>query len=224
MNDDDSKTLRSFYCKDGTWEAFEKLAREANCSMDDLLNRAMEYYVEEETDQPLELKGEDAVLPLEEDSIVQDSLRKTQRQAASGSGSRGMQHETFQQLPNVGQESSERSAPELELEKKDVSPNPDPKDGPTQPLYLLFNNNKYLINKDRFIIGRGSSKTDLTIRDGNISRTHCAIISKDGDRYLKDLDSTNGVDYQGRQIHSKKIKDGDIFYLCDYAFQFRYGD
>lgn len=88
------------------------------------------------------------------------------------------------------------------------------------PLILIFNNNRYTIDKEKWVIGRGSQQTDLTIRDGNISRTHCAVLYRNGAYYIKDLDSTNGVEYRGNRIESKKIEEGDVFYLCDYELRF----
>ncbi len=90
------------------------------------------------------------------------------------------------------------------------------------PLYMIFNNNRYVIDSDKFVIGRGSQHTDLTIRDGNISRKHCAVIHRNGNYYIKDLDSTNGIEYRGNRIESKRIEDGDVFYLCDYELRFTY--
>lgn len=90
------------------------------------------------------------------------------------------------------------------------------------PLYMIFNNNRYVIDSDKFVIGRGSQHTDLTIRDGNISRKHCAIIHRNGNYYIKDLDSTNGIEFRGNRIESKRIDDGDVFYLCDYELRFTY--
>jgi hypothetical protein len=94
--------------------------------------------------------------------------------------------------------------------------------GARAPLYLTFNNNRYLIDKDKFVIGRGSQQTDLTIRDGNISRRHCAVIWHNGAYYIKDMESTNGIEFRGNRIESKKIEEGDIFYLCDYELRFTY--
>ena len=91
-----------------------------------------------------------------------------------------------------------------------------------QNLYLTFHNNRYTIDKDKFVIGRGSQQTDLTIRDGNISRKHCAVIYHNGSYYIKDLGSTNGIEYRGNRIESKKIDEGDVFYLCDYELRFSY--
>ena len=89
-------------------------------------------------------------------------------------------------------------------------------------LSLVFNNQRHLVDKDKFIIGRGSTMTDLTIRDGNISRKHAAVIFRNGEYYIKDLDSTNGIDYKGERIDSKKIEEGDIFHICDYELRFTY--
>ncbi len=91
-----------------------------------------------------------------------------------------------------------------------------------QNLFLTFHNNRYTIDKDKFVIGRGSQQTDLTIRDGNISRKHCAVIYHNGSYYIKDLGSTNGIEYRGNRIESKKIEEGDVFYLCDYELRFSY--
>lgn len=90
------------------------------------------------------------------------------------------------------------------------------------PLYLIFNNNRYAIDRDKFVIGRGSQQTDLTIRDGNISRQHCAVIFHNGAYYIKDLGSTNGIEFRSNRIESKKIDEGDVFYLCDYELRFTY--
>lgn len=95
-----------------------------------------------------------------------------------------------------------------------------PPDAPR--LYLIFNDQKIPITKQQFIIGRGSKYCDLTIKDGNISRKHAAVIYSNGAYYFKDLKSTNGVEYNGVKIDNKKIEEGDTFYLCGYAVKFTY--
>lgn len=97
-----------------------------------------------------------------------------------------------------------------------------PAPGARPTLYLIFNNNRYLVDKDKFVIGRGTQQTDLTIRDGNISRKHCAVIFHNGAFYIKDLGSTNGIEFKSNRIESKKIDEGDVFYLCDYELRFTY--
>ena len=89
-------------------------------------------------------------------------------------------------------------------------------------LFLIFNNQRILIDKDQFIIGRGSKTSDLAIKDGNISRKHAAVIRRNGTFYIKDLGSTNGIDYKGMRIDNKRIDEGDVFHLCDYELRFTY--
>jgi pSer/pThr/pTyr-binding forkhead associated (FHA) protein len=90
------------------------------------------------------------------------------------------------------------------------------------PLYLVFDNQKYRIDKDQFIIGRGAKSSDLPIKDGNISRKHAAVIRRNGTYFIKDLGSTNGIDFKGMRIDNKRIDEGDTFHLCDYELKFTY--
>ncbi len=155
------------------------------------------------------------------------------------------QHRTFDRIPPVGQQQQ----PGVQFGSPHPSPMPPPPPAPSwqpqqqpqngfgqappqqafnsqpplgtqAPIYLIFNNNRYVIDKDKFIIGRGSQQTDLTIRDGNISRQHCCVIYRNGAYYIKDLESTNGVEFRGNRIESKKIDEGDVFFLCDYELRF----
>ena len=89
-------------------------------------------------------------------------------------------------------------------------------------LFLIYDNRKIAVDKEQFIIGRGSKTSDLAIKDGNISRKHAAIIQRNGTYYIKDLGSTNGIDYKGMRIDNKRIDEGDVFHLCDYELRFTY--
>ena len=102
-------------------------------------------------------------------------------------------------------------------------PTPDPAVASGAPtLFLIFNSQTIAIDKDQFIIGRGSKTSDLPIKDGNISRKHAAVIRRNGTYYIKDLGSTNGIDYKGMRIDNKRIDEGDVFHLCDYELRFSY--
>jgi len=89
-------------------------------------------------------------------------------------------------------------------------------------LYAIFNGQKIPVAKDEFIIGRGSKSADLAIKDGNISRRHAAVVFHNGAFYMKDLGSTNGIEYQGRRFDTKRIDEGDAFRICDYEIRFTY--
>ncbi len=104
-----------------------------------------------------------------------------------------------------------------------VAPPPGPNMGGAGPtLFLIYNGQRYPVTKDQFIIGRGSKTSDLAIKDGNISRKHAAVIRRNGTFYIKDLGSTNGIDYKGMRIDNKRIDEGDVFHLCDYELRFTY--
>jgi pSer/pThr/pTyr-binding forkhead associated (FHA) protein len=81
---------------------------------------------------------------------------------------------------------------------------------------------KIPVTKEQFIIGRGSKSSDLPIKDGNISRKHAAVILHQGAYYIKDLGSTNGIEFNGRRIEQKRVEEGDVFHICDYELRFTY--
>jgi pSer/pThr/pTyr-binding forkhead associated (FHA) protein len=113
--------------------------------------------------------------------------------------------------------------------RSSVPPAPPPVTGaggalpPSAPtLHLVFNGEKIPIDKTEFVIGRGSKTSDLAIKDGNISRRHCAVVFENGSYVIRDLGSTNGVEHAGRRIDQKEIDEGDIFQLCDYELRFTF--
>ena len=101
-------------------------------------------------------------------------------------------------------------------------PPPSADGGVVPPLYLIFGNQKFIVDKDQFIIGRGAKSSDLPIRDGNISRKHAAVVRRGGAYYIKDLGSTNGIDFNGERIEARKIEEGDVYSICDYQLRFTY--
>jgi hypothetical protein len=89
-------------------------------------------------------------------------------------------------------------------------------------LYLWFGHHRYVIQKE-FIIGRNSA--NLIINDDNISRNHCSVVLQNGEFFIKDLDSRNGVVFLGQKImNQKRIDEGDVFQVCKYTLKFTYLD
>lgn len=89
-------------------------------------------------------------------------------------------------------------------------------------LHVMFQGRTIPIEGDEFIIGRGAKTSDLPIKDGNISRRHAAVVFQQGAFYIRDLGSTNGIEYRGQRIEGKRIEEGDVFRLCDYELRFTY--
>lgn len=53
-------------------------------------------------------------------------------------------------------------------------------------------------------LGRDSSTCDLHIRDQSISRRHARLFKKDGEIWIEDLGSTNGIIVNGRSINGNQ--------------------
>lgn len=94
--------------------------------------------------------------------------------------------------------------------------------GAMPTLFVIFNGQKVPVNKEEFVIGRGSKTADLPIKDGNISRRHAAVVLQNGAFYMKDLGSTNGIEFNGVRVDSRRIEEGDVYQLCDYELRFTY--
>ena len=92
--------------------------------------------------------------------------------------------------------------------------------GPT--LAAFYGGQRFVVNKDRFIIGRGKQSSDLTIKDPNVSRQHAMVEFLNGTYYMVDMGSTNGVEYNGQRIARKAIAEGDLFRICDHEVRFSY--
>lgn len=100
---------------------------------------------------------------------------------------------------------------------------PAPAAGPGGPtLAAFYAGQRYVVNKDRFIIGRGKQSSDLTIKDPNVSRQHAMVEFLNGQYYMVDMGSTNGVEYNGQRIARKAIAEGDLYRICDHEVRFSY--
>ena len=102
-----------------------------------------------------------------------------------------------------------------------IPPAPSPMPG-AATLSAFYAGQKYIVNKDRFIIGRGKQSSDLTIKDPNVSRQHAMIEFANGQYYMVDMGSTNGVEYNGQRVTRKVIGEGDLFRICDHEVRFSY--
>jgi pSer/pThr/pTyr-binding forkhead associated (FHA) protein len=87
-------------------------------------------------------------------------------------------------------------------------------------LFIYYMGERFQINKDRFIIGRGKQSSDLTIKDPNVSRQHAMVEFLNGQYYMVDMVSTNGVEFHGQRVQRRVINDGDTFHVCDHELRF----
>lgn len=247
--DQSKKTMRHFYCRDVLWETFEQMANDFDCSIDYLINEAMRYYARSKNYQSALASSQPPSPPHNMGGNMggpppgygYGAPPNHQPQPMHGGGPGpvpgGARRPGAPPPPPMGGPGRAPGPPGPRPTGPQMGPGPGmgpapgpaPMGGYAQPmasaaatLYLIYNNQRYPITKDQFIIGRGSKTSDLPIKDGNISRKHAAVIRRNGTYYIKDLGSTNGIDYKGMRIDNKRIDEGDVFHICDYELRFTY--
>lgn len=225
--DQSKKTMRHFYCRDVLWDTFEQMANDFDCSIDYLINEAMRYYARSKNYMAAGGASEARAAPAPAPAGgAAPAGRGAAPPARAGRGTRP------QQQPPPPRRGAPPPPPGLRRHGPGASPSAsggrlrtpaaEPVPAATPTLYLVFNGERIPIDKDQFIVGRGSKTADLAIKDGNISRKHAAVIRRNGVYYIKDLGSTNGIDYKGMRIDNKRIDEGDLFHLCDYELKFTF--
>jgi hypothetical protein len=249
--DQSKKTMRHFYCRDVLWETFEQMANDFDCSIDYLVNEAMRYYarsknyqspggpamtggqaVPERPNNNTSSPNNNTYPPPNKPAPRPGGVTNQPPSSSMGGGAPGMAARR-PAPPTPGYANPNRAgggAPAMGGPGGHVAPQAPPAAPPMPPsmgsagptLFLIYNGQRYPVTKDQFIIGRGSKTSDLPIKDGNISRKHAAVIRRNGTFYIKDLGSTNGIDYKGMRIDNKRIDEGDVFHLCDYELRFTY--
>jgi hypothetical protein len=74
---------------------------------------------------------------------------------------------------------------------------------------LRFENRDYPIGEGRFIIGR-SETCQLVLEDPMASRNHAALMQRDGELWLEDLESRNGVFVNDEKVEGRRaVTHGD---------------
>lgn len=234
--DHNKKTLRQFQCRDYLWEIFEQMGAELECSTDYLVNEAMRQYARSRNwgnraapaaraapgpatspnygQRPTPAQGGPLPAPVASQSSSRMSpvatpppMAAARKPAPSGATAARAGTSTGSFPPPLpgGQ------------------PISGPRSSASMPsLFVIFNGQKVPVNKEEFVIGRGSKTADLPIKDGNISRRHAAIVLQNGAFYMKDLGSTNGIEFNGQRVDTRRIEEGDIYQLCDYELRFTY--
>lgn len=62
------------------------------------------------------------------------------------------------------------------------------------------------------VAGR-SEKADLVLNDPWVSRIHCEFFERDGELWVRDLESRHGVFVNGERLPQAPLHDGDVIFL-----------
>jgi hypothetical protein len=85
---------------------------------------------------------------------------------------------------------------------------------------LQVNGRRHEIAKRRLVIGR-SKDCDIQVSDPNISRRHAELRQEGAAYWIVDLDSTNGMEVNGRRQKRAKLRPGDTVTLGSTELVFR---
>jgi hypothetical protein len=66
------------------------------------------------------------------------------------------------------------------------------------------------VDKRRVVLGR-SRECDIQVEDANVSRRHAELRQEGATYWIVDLDSTNGIEVNGKRVTRAKLESGDTF-------------
>jgi hypothetical protein len=202
----DRKTVRAFQCRDYLFEIFDRMSSELECSVDYLINESMREYAR-----------------AREQTVAAVDAQELLGSAVAGAAPMSAQPIDARPAPMLTPVPPHRPPTQPRVTAPPPLPGRRPSDAVgRRVLVLQFNDQDFPLDKDEFIIGRGARSADLAIRDGNISRRHAAVVFHDGAYFMKDLGSTNGIEFAGQRVESKRIEEGDVYRICDYELRFTY--
>lgn len=210
------RTLRQFTCRDDLWARVEALAQRREISTDDVVEVALRQLFTKKKagtgDTPRPTPPAPAAAP-RPSPVAAPAPRPAPAPVA-----RPAPAPAPLPRPPGGVAPSRLPSPATSMQ----APAPIPAPNKARTLYLYFEGQCYAVDQDQFVIGRGSKYSDLPIKDANISRRHCAIVRRDGGYYIKDLGSTNGVEFNGERVDNHRIEEGTLYRLCDHELRFSF--
>ncbi|MEZ4406137.1 MAG: FHA domain-containing protein [Polyangiales bacterium] len=233
------KSMRQFQCRDYLWDVFEQMSRELECSVDYLVNEAMRHYARSQgrirqTNMPSQ-QGARPMPPMGNGPPMnrgpapmgaQGSMAPPGRPGMPGmNGARGPTgyppppQQNPQRMPSMN---AGYGQPAPQARPPMPMGGPAAVGGPGSVLFAVFEGQRYPITKDEFFIGRSNKSCDLIVKDPNVSRQHARVIRHQGQFWMVDMGSTNGIEFQGMRVDRRPIGEGDSFRICDHEIVFTY--
>ena len=75
---------------------------------------------------------------------------------------------------------------------------------------LAWDGQTMRVDKRRVLLGR-SRECDIQVDDANVSRRHAELRQEGSTYWIVDLDSTNGIEVNGKRVKRGKLESGDTF-------------
>ena len=90
---------------------------------------------------------------------------------------------------------------------------------PRDVAVLTWGGKRRRVDKDRATLGR-SKECDLQVDDPNVSRRHAELVREGSAYWIVDLDSTNGVELNGKRLRRAKLEEGATFVVGETEIAF----
>ena len=189
----DGRRPRTFLLRDDLFAAFERRAHELECSVDWLLCEAMKRLLADAALTPPPPQRPSLPAPAPVPPPV-PSRRMPPLPP-------GMQGAPLVPPPPPPPPRSRRATGSYVGEKTAIA----------ERIALRIGDQRVVVDRDRFVLGRSAREAHFPLRDGGVSRQH-AIIERasDGGWVVVDMASTNGVHVNGVRVTRAPVRAGDI--------------
>jgi hypothetical protein len=77
-------------------------------------------------------------------------------------------------------------------------------------LALRLGDQRVVVDRDRFVLGRSARDANFALRDGNVSRQHAIIERTASGWAIVDMASTNGIVVNGVRVTRAPLRAGDV--------------
>lgn len=89
-------------------------------------------------------------------------------------------------------------------------------------LVALSEGPNILLDRGPMIVGR-HPECDTRLNFPRVSRHHCCLAFENGELWVRDLGSTNGIRINGLLVETGRMKDGDELTIANLRFRFENG-
>ncbi len=87
-----------------------------------------------------------------------------------------------------------------------------PDSTPGSRALLVGEGKRTVLSDEKVVLGR-SRECDVVVEDPNVSRRHAEVRQEGSSWWVVDLDSTNGLEVNGKRVQRAKLTDGDTITL-----------
>ena len=185
---------------------------------DSLLTELCDYLSEHARREGYALMSTPRVLVEEDDDLEVGEFGIATRMAQPGRGTAAAAPEIAQDEPGETRIYKAPAAPTEPVSAEDAAA----LDLAHTPPVLVVDGKRHELTGGSTVIGR-SRECDITLSDPNVSRRHAEIRGEEGGHWIVDLESTNGVEVNGKRVPRAQLEHDDLVVLGTTELRFERG-